>query len=310
MNLDVIKQGANKLLGSRALLVKAHSPEILLTAGIIGAVASTVLACRATLKVEHVVTKHQYNIDKLELVMEKVKTGEVSLDDYSEQDRKKDLTIIYTQTGMGIAKLYAPAVVVGAASIGCILGAHNILRARNLAVMAAYKVLDEGFKSYRQRVVEEYGEEKDYMLRHNLHAEQVTELVVGEDGKTKKVKSTRLVAKDPDAPSIYARWFDDSCTQWSPTPMYNLAMVRAQQNYFNDMLKVRGHVFLNEIYEAFGMDHTQAGAIVGWVLGNGDNFIDFGVFDEDNPRTRAFCNGHEANVLLDFNVDGVVYDLI
>jgi hypothetical protein len=62
-----------------------------------------------------------------------------------------------------------------------------------------------------------------------------------------------------------------------------------------------------------GIDRSKAGSVVGWVItkeGTGDNFIDFGVFDGDNPRARDFVNGREGSILLDFNVDGVIYDKI
>jgi hypothetical protein len=85
--------------------------------------------------------------------------------------------------------------------------------------------------------------------------------------------------------------------------------IRSQQNYANDLLNARGHVFLNEVYDMLGIERTSAGAVVGWVRGNGDNEIDFGVLNDLHSGQR-FINGDERSVLLDFNVDGVVYDLI
>jgi hypothetical protein len=71
-------------------------------------------------------------------------------------------------------------------------------------------------------------------------------------------------------------------------------------------------VFLNEVYRAIGADHTQAGSVVGWILSDtGDNYIDFGVFNgQDGDRIRDFVNGREGAVLLDFNVDGLIWDKI
>jgi hypothetical protein len=84
--------------------------------------------------------------------------------------------------------------------------------------------------------------------------------------------------------------------------------LQCQQNYFNQQLKARGHVFLNEIYDAIGLERSKAGTIVGWVTdGNGDGYIDFGMFED---ASRRFINGIEPSILLDFNVDGVIYDLI
>jgi hypothetical protein len=57
-----------------------------------------------------------------------------------------------------------------------------------------------------------------------------------------------------------------------------------------------------------GFERTSAGFVVGWVLdGNGDGYIDFGLSE---ARSSRFMNAEERSVILDFNVDGVVYDLI
>lgn len=296
----------NKLLGSKALVIKEHAPEILMVAGVVGVVGSTVLACKATLKCDAIL--YEAN-DKLETIRECAADPHLlESGKYTDQDRKQDLTIVYTQTAIKFAKLFGPPIILGAVSIGCIIGGHNILRSRNMAVMAAYRLVDEGFKEYRKRVVEEYGEDKDYMLRHNLRAETIVETEIGEDGKPHKVKKTKLMMKEPGMPSIYSRFFDEYALQWSKIPEYNLMTLRTQQNYFNDMLKVRGHVFLNEIFDALGMDRTAAGSVVGWKLdGNGDGYIDFGIYDN---RNHDGINGHENTFLLDFNVDGVIWDLI
>lgn len=308
MKLANITGKLSKMTGKTGLIFKKYSPEILLVVGITGTIASTVLACRATLKVNDILDEHQENKKKINGVWEKVKEGEIPLDDYSETDYKKDLTTAYIQTGANFVKLYGPAVTLGAASIACIIGGHGIMKKRNVALVAAYKAIEEGFNSYRQRVKEELGEETDYRYKNGIRSEEVIDIEKTKDGKTKKVKREKLV-DDPNGLSVYARFFDESCEQWSKTPEYNLMFLKAQQNYFNNMLQARGHVFLNEVYDALGIPRSQAGTIVGWVIGDGDNFIDFGIFDGERERARAFVNGDEPSIRLDFNVDGVIYDL-
>ena len=90
----------------------------------------------------------------------------------------------------------------------------------------------------------------------------------------------------------------------------NLFFLKAQQTNANVQLTVRGHVFLNEVYDMLGLPRTAAGAIVGWVRGNGDDVIDFGIWD-NNDINSDFVNGYNrSKILLDFNVDGVIYDII
>lgn len=309
MKINEIGTALSKMTGRTGLVLKAKSPEILLFVGIAGVVGAAVMACRATLKVKDVIANHNDTVEEINDCCRKVEDGIIPAEEYTEDDRKKHLTTTYFHTAFAFVKLYGPAVTLGAASIACIIGGHGIMKKRNVALMAAYKALEEGFNAYRKRVVDELGEEKDYMFKHNLRAEEITETEVGEDGKSKKVKKTQMVSDDPNKLSKYARFFDESCREWSKTPEYNLYFLKAQQNYFNDMLQSRGHVFLNEVYDNLGMERSQAGTIVGWVLGAGDNYIDFGIFDGDRERSRAFVNGRERSILLDFNVDGVIYDL-
>lgn len=297
MDLQHLKNAVTSKVGRQILLTKKHSPTILFAGGIVGAVGATVLACRATLKLEEVVDEGA-RLEKLARTLEHK--------DYSPEDSQQDLVKIKVQTAFNIAKLYAPAAALGAVSVAALTGSHVVLSKRNAAVMAAYSALDKGFNEYRARVREELGEEKDQEFRHGV--ETVQETVEGKDGKSKTVEK-RLI--NPQTPSIYARFFDEGSPSWSRQPEYNQLFLNCQQNYANDLLRARGHVFLNEVYDMLGIPRSKEGAVVGWILnGEGDNFIDFGAYDGKNERTRAFVNGQERSILLDFNVDGLIYDMI
>lgn len=306
VKLNEVKGLVVKATGRTGLVLKKYSPEILMGVGIVGIIGSTVMACKATLKVEEVVDEAKETLDKIHKAHD---DENITEEIYSEQDYKKDLVITYTQTGVKFIKLYGPAVTLGAASIGCLLGAHGILKKRNVALMAAYKAVEQSFGDYRQRVREELGEEKDRRYHLGLKEETVTEETVDANGKKKKVKKTVEVV-DPNKISQYARFFDDSSSQWSKVPEHNLVFLKAQQNFANDLLNSRGHVFLNEVYDMLGIPRSSAGAIVGWVKGEGDDFVDFGIFNRDDDKVRDFVNGYETNIMLDFNVTGVIYDLI
>lgn len=294
--------------------LRKHSPEILMVAGVVGTVTSAVMACKATLKVDEVVEETKETIDKIHTATEKGKT-ESGLD-YSAEDSKKDLTIVYAQTGLKFVKLYAPAVILGTLSITSILASNNILRKRNIALGAAYAAIDKSFKEYRGRVIERFGEAVDRELKYNIKSQKIEEVVTDpETGKEKKVKSTVDVI-DPNLYSEYARFFDDGCKGWEKNAEYNLMFLRATQNYANDLLRSRGYLFLNDVYDMLGIERTKAGQIVGWVYDpdnpdhNGDNYVDFGIYDMRKPKARDFVNGYERVILLDFNVDGNIWDLM
>lgn len=288
---------------------KKHSPEILVVAGVVGVVGSAVMACRATTKLSGVLEESKEQLDQIH---EYVETEGFS-EKYTEEDSKKDLAIVYAKSALNVTKLYAPAVAVGAVSIAAILGGHNILRKRNIALAAAYTTIDKSFKDYRGRVVERFGKELDRELKYNIKAKEVEETVVDENGKEKTVKKTVDVV-DPSMYSDYARFFDDGCTGWEKDAEFNLMFLRRQQDYANELLQSKGHLFLNEVYDMLGIPRTKAGQVVGWIYDEknpiGDNVVDFGIYNVHNEKARDFVNGYERTILLDFNVDGNILDLL
>ena len=289
--------------------VRKHSPEILAAVGVVGVVGSTIMACKATTKLSEILDDTKESIDKIKEVEQDPKYE----DKYNAEDAKKDLSIVYVQSGVKIVKLYLPALAIGTASLGCLLASNNILRKRNAALSAAYMTVDKSFKEYRKRVAERFGDEIEKEIRYNIKAQQIEETVVDENG-TETTVVTEVKAADPNSYSDYARFFDESCAAWKNDPEYNLMFLKAQQQYANDLLKSRGRLFLNEVYRMLGIDETKAGQVVGWIYDPecpvGDNFVDFGIYDMSRERVRAFVNGYETNILLDFNVDGNIWDLM
>lgn len=305
-NTEVLSK-VTRGLGKVSMQLKKHSPEILVVVGVTGVVVSTVLACKATTKLSAIMADTKESVDAIH---EAVSNPEFA-DRYSEEDSKKDLTIVYAQTGLDLAKLYAPAVIVGTASILCILTSHKIMKSRNVALAAAYMAESKSFKEYRARVIDRFGEALDKELKYNVVAKEVEETVVHEDGTEQVIKKT-VHSPEGEMCSPYAKFFDEYCTGWDKDPDYNLMFLRRTQDYANDKLQSRGYLFLNEVYEMLGLPHTRAGQIVGWVYesGRGDNYVDFGIYDLHNEQKRDFVNGRERSILLDFNVDGNILDLI
>ena len=302
-----MKEKMMKIYNNSKNMVVKHSPEILAGVGVVGTVASAVMACKSTLKLNDILDECKETRDKIKEVAENPRYEK----EYSPEDAKKDLTVNYTQTVVKIAKLYAPAVILGTASLGCLLASNDILRKRNAALSAAYMTVDKSFKEYRSRVAERFGEEVEKEIRYNIKAQQIEETIVDENGNETTVVTEQKVM-DPNMYSNYARFFDEFNPNWKSDPEYNLMFLRSQQQYANDLLRAKGRLFLNEVYEMLGMEKSKAGQIVGWVYDEknptGDNFVDFGVYNLHDERVRAFVNGLEPSILLDFNVDGDVWE--
>lgn len=309
MTKIAIMDNLTRHFAKTGLKIKKYSPEILIVAGVVGTVTSAVMACKATTKLSAVLDESKETVDEIHSYVEKNGHSEK----YTADDEKKDLAIVYTQTAFKVAKLYAPSVVLGALSLTAILASNNILRKRNVALAAAYAAVDKSFKEYRGRVVERFGKEIDKELRYNIKAKEIEEVEKKEDGTEEVTKKTVNVV-DPNTYSDYARFFDSGCTGWDKDPEFNLMFLRRQQAYANNRLKAKGYLFLNEVYDMLGIPRTKAGQIVGWIYDEknpiGDNFVDFGIYDMNIEKNRDFVNGYERTILLDFNVDGNILDLI
>lgn len=286
---------------------KKHSPEILVAAGVVGIVASTVMACKATTKVNDIVDETHETIDKIHDAVENRKHTSDG-EEYTQEIANKDLSIVYVQTGWKFAKLYGPAVALGVASIACIVGSNRILNRRNAALAAAFTAVDTSFKEYRGRLIERFGKELDRELRYNIKTQEVEETVTDENGNETTVTKTVNVVDPNAAHDIYSIVWCEGNTGWTKNAELNKVFLIQQQNYANDKLRLNGVLTLNEVYDMLGVDRTAYGQIAGWVwtkdCSAGDNFVDFGIFDPNDPKACEFVNGIERSIVLDFNCIG------
>lgn len=299
--------------------LKKHSPEIMVVGGVIGVTAAAVMACKASTKINFVLEETKKKID---IIHEGVEKGEVlskkedgteALVPYSEEDGAKDTAYVYAHTALDVAKMYGPAVVLGSLSIVSILAGHKILRTRNIALAAAYATVDSSFKEYRGRVIDRFGKELDKELKYDIKAKEVQETIVNEDGSESTVTKTINTA-NIGGHSEYAKFFDEYCTGWTKDPELNRRFLHMQEKYANQKLQAQGYLFLNEVYEMLGIDKTKAGHVVGWIYDEknpiGDNYVDFGIYDIHDEAKRDFVNGRERSILLDFNVDGNIWEMM
>lgn len=296
--LSTAKTVVTSKAGRQILLGKKHSPTILFGAGVVGVVGTVVLASKATLKLDEIITENERKQAQASDLVQNTQG------DYSASDYAKDMAQLKVRLVRDVAKIYLPAAALGVVSIGCLTGSHVVLTKRNTAIMAAYATVDQSFKDYRKRVIDKYGKDVDDELNYETELRAVT---TKDEMGNDIVTSQRAITGH----SQYARFFDQLCSPWQATPELNMIFLKSQQNYANDLLRARGHVLLHEIYDMLDIPRSKESTVVGWVKdGKGNNFIDFGIFDGDRPAVRDFVNGREGAILLDFNVDGLIYNLI
>jgi len=294
INLDRV----TRAIGRSVLHTKKQSPHIFFVGGVVCVVSSTILACRATLKMDKTMDKILTDRENLREIKEGMRDGTTA---YPIHQYRKDVFYIRRTTVLEIGKLYGPPFILGALGIAALTGSHIQLTKRNTALMAAYAAVQKAYYDYRQRVAEQFGEEREL----DIYRATGKEIVQTSEGHKEVVQLT-----NPNGLSPYARCFDECSREWQKDKEYNEAFILCQQTHANDMLKARGHIFLNEVYDLLGFDRTTAGTVVGWVWpGNGDDFVDFGLYEAVN-RNCEYMNGMSPSFWLDFNVDGVINNLI
>lgn len=303
-----------KLINTIGIKTKKYSPEILTGIGVVSFVATVIFACKQTTKAHEILEEHNTAMEEIKEAIELSESGKL-MDNmgnsykYEVEDIKADKFRAYSHTVVGFIKLYSVPFILGTISLTSFLAANRILKARYIGAVAAYNAVSEAFKRYRDRVIAEGGEvlDRHYMLGSDTDTIKVTK--VDENGKktTEKVPVENIPYT---AKSIYGRFFDESCNDWDKSPELNMMTLQGMESIANTMLQTRGHLFLNEVYDMIGFERTPAGAVVGWVVGNGDNYVDFGLYNKEDRDVRRFVNGVENVIFLDFNVDGVIYDKI
>lgn len=277
----------NGLSKAGATLSK-FSPEIWLGVGIVGVGVGVVLACKATLKCDDIVEETQDDIDHIN-----DKREEFSEETYPANDYGRDLAVTYIRSGVRFAKMYAPAIVAIGVGISCIVYSHCIMRARYSMLMGAYVALDEAFQKYKKE--------------WPIGLEATGTYNPDEDNNPEHDKKVRVLAEtDP-----YGKMFEPNNPNWDYDVSSTFFFLNRIQTIMNDRLKERRVVFLNEVYDALGIERTEIGQYAGWCIGNGDNSIDFGL-----PERQAFHKAYTdyrgmcCPVFLTFNCDGSVAKLL
>jgi len=298
MDITIAKNAVTRIGGKGLLLVQRYSPEILTGVGIIGLIGSGIWAAKKTLDLPEIT-------EELDLKREYANSHSEEDLDWAKEHHQAFIRKAHFEAGREVVKLYILPVGLGVVSTSCILAGFGILRARNAALTATVVSLSEALNSYRERVANKIGEDEERELW--LGAETI--VAPDEDGRPMAL--TTINPKD----NPYGRWFDEGSTQFSREPGYNARILLTEQNYFNDRLKARGYVFLNEVYKRLGLPESYEGQVVGWFFDKehplespGDDYIDFRIMNPEDPGARDFINGWNKSVWLDFNVMGPILD--
>lgn len=293
--------GITKLFGWCA----KHSSDLMIAGGIVSGIGTVIFTAIGTTKAGAVLDAHKEEMDKIE------EAAELNSEEYTEKDIKKDKIKVFTTTSLRLTKTYAPALVCGAASVCLTLAGYGKIRKAYGGAMAALTVTQNLFSKYRGRVIEEEGAAKDehYLLGTKIEKGAIEEKVI--DNKTGKEKTVKRDAEyididiDSGAIQVFGEYRSngEKNPEWDENIDWTISQLRARENYFNNMLRAKKIIFLNEVLEDIGLAPTKAGQFLGWTWKDGRT-VSFGIGDWSDPQVRRIVNGHSNYLVLHFNVDG------
>ena len=315
MNLPMIlnKVGTvvKSVAGNGALLAKKHAPELMIGAGIAGFGATIYETVKATNKTNELVDEKEATLATIESMWDTY-----SEENYSQAEYERDRKEANRRARWGIVRAWAPVATLGGASVISILGGYKILNGRYVATAAAYKVLENGFDRYRGNVIEKFGRETDWEMLHGIKAEELEKAreeqrqnkEIEADNKRKKFGKKRKKTAYSD---IYSFIFDEYSDRWQRywNGQQVLHYLQTKENELNDMLAIRGHVFLNEVYDKLGKERTAEGCVVGWLRGSHIQIVS-NIPPEEIRRIEGIHRNEDIMVHIHPNPDGLIYNLI
>lgn len=314
---ELIISLTQKAIGKALLFWANHGSTVEVGVGLVAGISSTILACKATLAASDKLKTSQTEVKLLKSKTAILKEGyseEPESDNLTSEidlEYKKELSILYLKRVAALAKEYALPITLTVLSSGLIIHSHISLKNQNAGLVAAYNILQAGFASYQKAVKEKYGAEEDVLIR-KMSAGERAELL----GKREE-ELTKALSEDPSInvvkKLIDMNWDDNldlrrvfskrNSTRWCDDHFTNRFMLMQTQNYLNDQLRARRHLFLNEVYRELGFDETNEGAVLGWTWDHAMTEVDLGLNDEENSR---FMCGLATDPVINFNINGVI----
>lgn len=301
-NVGVVAQRFGK---ATMKTLEHYAPKILAGLGIACFGGATIAACKATTKLATTMEEVNHDISVAKAIE--------ANDSDAEKQKNKEITKAYISGGVKLAKLYGAAIALTASGAACVLSGNHIMTKRYAGAIAALTSTENMFSTYRQRVIEEFGEDKDVQFQNGVKEVVEAVPVLNKDGSPKVDKNgeVKTVEKksfqSTKSANIYSRMFEEATTRaWDPSPEYNRNSLKLKENYFNQQLHSWGYITLNEIYRQLGFPSTSYGQDVGWILDDETPHavVDLGLYDVDPEQGCMKIDAVDAftnSILLTFN---------
>lgn len=261
---DIMNKSVMKFIKTVKRGFGKRSPEILLGIGIASGITATVLAVKATPKALELLTEKRYE-----------KYGDTLKEDdsYDDMPELKPVEVVKATW-----KCYIPAAINGVASIACLLGSHSVNAKRNAALATAYKLSETALNEYREKVVEEIGEDKEKVIRDKVSQKHLDEKPV-----SKNEVIITGTGKQLCYDGISGRYFES-----------DIQTIRAAVNKINETMVYEMYAALNDFYNEIGLSNTDMGDELGWNVDDGLLEISYGAMVADDGRPCITLDYHIA----------------
>lgn len=277
-------------------------PELLFVGGIACIAVGTVTACIAAFKERDVIYDMQEDLDEIH-----------ANENLTKEEKNKKIFHVYVRTGVATVKHFALPVIFEGLGIAMITKSHTMMKTDMAALGAELTKKTQDFSQYRKNVVDDAGKEKD-MEYLGIKKREWEESEVDADGSEVITHKTgNFIEGDLSGYSIHAKFFDEASRKFCDNPEDNICFLQRMQDICTQKLRAEGYLFLNDVYDILDIPRTVIGQQVGWILGKGPDYVDFGLYEiyrdgHYNSAKADFINGYEKAILLDFNVYGYIID--
>ena len=226
---------AKSLLKAGQAFINQNSPTILAGLAVAGVVTTSVLSGKAAVR------------------------AHIILESHPEAKTKKDKAKL-------LWKAFLPPVVMGAATIGCVIGGQAINLHRNAVLAGAYALAETSLKELESKATEMVGSEKVKEIKDAIVQDKIDSTTSTDEikfGRNEVIMSedTKVKCYDPYS----GRLFDSSVNE------IDKAINRANTILFSDY-----RLTLNDMYDEMGLAHNKDGNDLGWNMDDAINhFKDF-----------------------------------
>jgi hypothetical protein len=130
--------------------------------------------------------------------------------------------------------------------------------------------------------------------------------------KSKGEESIEIDTKQADIsverdPYQHNQVFGEGCSsKWTENMRTNIAFLKSQQCFANELLRANGCLFLNDVYKMLGFPLTRCGQIAGWVFN--EKYHDAVCFGID--FTAVLTDETVKPLYLEFNVRENILDFL